>query len=294
MKVSTAEPFQITYSLLQHEYLGYLFETFVVQKDQNDKLTLKHQNISSKNAEEFSDGLDDADFQLIKLIDSIQQETIIKKFYNKKITPNEFFLKIYNKEKGDTLLQEAITRFIEGKMAEILALMQEKKIFEMGSDGEPTWKPLSIAPKKASVLFHFMRNEDNTHYFPTIKYNGEKIDFQYKNAIIVCNSPAWLLVENTLYSFEKDVDGNKLRPFLNKKFIVIPQKMEETYYEKFVSPLIAAFDVHAKGFVINSEKYDPHPVLTFTEIAAKKATLSIFEKGKEEEDEEDDEAKIMF
>src|SRR3954466_7323040 len=141
MKVSTAEPFQITYSLLQHEYLGYLFETFVVQKDHNDKLTLKHQNISSKNAEEFSDGLDDADFQLIKLIDSIQQETIIKKFYNKKITPNEFFLKIYNKEKGDTLLQEAITRFIEGKMAEILALMQEKKIFEMGSDGEPTWKP---------------------------------------------------------------------------------------------------------------------------------------------------------
>jgi SNF2 family DNA or RNA helicase len=295
MKVSTAEPFQITYSLLQHEYLGYLFETFVVQKDHNNKLTLKHQNISSKNAEEFSAGLDEKDFQLIKLIDSIQQENIIKKFYNKKVTPNEFFLKIYNKEKGDTLLQEAITRFIEGKMAEILALLNEKMIFEMGSDGEPTWKQLNIAPKKASVLFHFMRNEDNTHYFPTIKYNGEKIEFQYKNAIIVCNSPAWLLVEGMLYSFEKDVDGNKLRPFLNKKFIVIPQKMEETYYEKFVSPLIAAFDVHAKGFVINSERYEPKPVLTFTEIAAKKAMMSLFEKGKEEEEEEeDDEAKIMF
>jgi SNF2 family DNA or RNA helicase len=294
MKVSTAEPFQITYSLLQHEYLGYLFETFMVQKDHNNKLTLKHQNISSKNAEEFSAGLDEKDFQLIKLIDSIQQETIIKKFYNKKVTPNEFFLKVYNKEKGDTLLQEAITRFIEGKMAEILALLNDKMVFEMGSDGEPTWKQISIAPKKASVLFHFMRNEDNTHYFPTIKYNGEKIDFQYKNGIIVCNSPAYLLVEGVLYSFEKDVDGNKLRPFLNKKFIVIPQKMEETYYEKFVSPLIAAFDVHAKGFTINSEKYEPLPVLTFTEIAAKKAMMSLFEKGKEEEEEEDQEVKIMF
>jgi SNF2 family DNA or RNA helicase len=295
MKVSTAEPFQITYSLLQHEYLGYLFETFVVQKDLNDKLTLKHQNISSKNAEEFSSNLDEKDFQLIKLIDSIQQDNIIKKFYNKKITSNEFFLKVYNKDKGDQLLQEAISRFIEGKMSEILLLLENKMIFEMGSDGEPTWKQISIAPKKVSVLFHFMRNEDNTHYFPTLKYLGEKIEFQYKNAIIVCNSPAWLLVDNILYSFEKDVDGNKIKPFLNKKFIMVPKKVEETYYEKFVTQIVAAFDVHAKGFKINTENYEPYPVLTFTELTSK-STNTLF--GKEQNQDvatmEDDEAKIVF
>jgi hypothetical protein len=122
MKVSTAEPFQIIYSLLQHEYLGYLFETFVVQLDQNNKLTLKHQNISSKNAEEFSSQLDKNDFKLIKLIDDIQQDSIIKKFYNKKIASTEFFFKIYDKEKGDQLVREAISNYIEHKKAEILLL----------------------------------------------------------------------------------------------------------------------------------------------------------------------------
>ena len=295
MKVSTAEPFQIIYSLLEHEYLGYLFEAFVVQLDQNGKLTLKHQNISSKNAEEFSSRLDKNDFKLIKLIDEIQQDAVIKKFYNKKVTPNEFFFKVYDKDKGDSLLREAIASYLENRKAEILPLLHDKMMFEMGNDGEPTWKQIHITPAKASILFHFMRNEDNTHYFPTIKYSGEKVEFQYKSAIIVCNQPAWLLVGDKVYHFEKDIDGNKLKPFLNKKFIIIPKKMEETYYEKFVTPLIAAFDVYAKGFKINAEKYDPVPVLNFAVMAsAAVSSMSIF--GSEEEDMVtiEDDRKIIF
>lgn len=295
MKVSTAEPFQIIYSLLQHEYLGYLFESFVVQLDVNGKLTLKHQSISSKNAQEFATGLDKNDYKLIKLIDDIQQDAIIKKFYNKKVTPNEFFFKIYDKDKGDGLVREAISNYIEQKKSEILLMLHDKMIFEMGSDGEPTWKQIYITPQKASILFHFMRNEENTHYFPTIKYNGEKIDFQYKSAIIICNSPAWLLVGDKIYHFTKEIDGNKLKPFLNKKFIIIPKKMEETYYEKFVTPLIAAFDVHAKGFTIKAENYEPSPVLTFTEMASTKVpSMSLFDGGDEEEEQTTDEGKILF
>jgi hypothetical protein len=105
-------------------------------------------------------------------------------------------------------------------------------VFEMGNDGEPAWKKIEVMPEKANVLFHFRRNEDNTHYFPTIKYEGEKLEFQYRNAYIICHQPAWMVVDGKLYSFNKEVDGHKLTPFLNKKFIVIPHKVEETYYKK--------------------------------------------------------------
>ncbi len=57
MKVSTSKPFQIIYSLFEHEYLGYLLESFVVQLDDKGKLTLQHQNISAQNAGEFAKGL---------------------------------------------------------------------------------------------------------------------------------------------------------------------------------------------------------------------------------------------
>lgn len=293
MNVLTSEPFQIIYSLFQHEYLGYLFEAFAIQVDANGKLTLKHQSISYKNYKEFEAGLDEKDYKLIKLIDSISQDSIVKKFYNKKISASEFFLKVYDKDKGDKVLQDTIAAHIEARKTDIFTLLADKLIFEMGSDGEPTWKQVYITEKKATVLFHFVRNEDNTHYFPTIKYNGEKLDFQYKNAIIISNSPAWLLLGDKLYTFEKDVDGNKIRPFLNKKFIVVPRKMEQTYFEKFVTPLIANFDVFARGFSINSERATPVPILTFTELAST-SVAGLFDQREDTAVLEEDEGKLVF
>jgi hypothetical protein len=201
VKVSTAAPFKVVYSYLEHEYLGYLIEAYAVQLDQSGKLSLKHQHISDKNAKEFASGMDEVDYKLVKLTDAISQETIVKKFFNKKVTPQEFFLKVFHKEKGDSILQDAIHTYIETKKHEMLLLMENKMLFEMGNDGEPTWKSVDIMPGKATILFHFMRNDDNTHYFPTIKYDNQKIDFQYKNAIILCNHPAWLVVEDKIFSF---------------------------------------------------------------------------------------------
>ena len=97
MKVLTSQPFQITYSLFQHEYLGYLFESFVVQLDDKGRLTLLNQNISHLNAREFASGLDEKDYKLIELMDSMQQDVVIRKFSKNKVKPSDFFLKVYKR-----------------------------------------------------------------------------------------------------------------------------------------------------------------------------------------------------
>lgn len=213
MKVSTSEPFKIIYSVLDHEYLGYIFESFVVQLNAQGDFSFQIQNISSKNIEEFSSGLDKTDFELVSLIDDIQQDTILKKFNPKRLSPVDFFLKIYDAQKGDKVIQEAINAYLENSKARILAKLAGKDLFIMGSDGNPLWKPIKWEDEKATIRFHFMRNEDNTHYFPAIRHQGQKLDFQYKNAIILCEEPAWLVVDGHLYHFEGNVDGKKIKPF---------------------------------------------------------------------------------
>jgi hypothetical protein len=279
MKISPQNPFKVVYSLYQHEYLGYLFESFIVELDQVGRLSLKHQNVSSQSAVEFRSGLDDTDFDLIELMDVMNQETILKKFYHKKVAPAEFFLKIYNKEKGDKALQATISEYLDERRAKILDLLQGKLVFEMGNDGEPTAQPLEVMEEKATVLFHFRRNEDNTHYFPTIKHAGEKLDWQYKGAQILCRHPAWMLLQNKIYNFEKNVDGKKLKPFLNKNFIVIPRNLEEDYYKKFVAPLVASYDVFAKGFDIHVERNDPKTVLAISEFEDSSPSMDLFQNG---------------
>ena len=266
MEVSASQPFEIIYSLYEHEYLGYSFESFVVHKDHNDRLTLQHQNISSKNAPEFSRGLNDNDYELIRIMDSMQQESVVKHFSPKKIKPRDFFLKTFSNPKSNEFLIKEIEDYMERRRTKILPLLIGKRLFEMGNDGEPTWKEIEVMDEKATVLFHFMRNEHNTHYFPTIKYNGEKIIWQYNNSYLLCRYPAWLVVERKLYTFKSGIDGNKLAPFLRKKFILIPKNIEETYFKKFVAPLIAAHDVYAKGFQIKFREFNPKPELAFSNI----------------------------
>ncbi|GAA4391002.1 DEAD/DEAH box helicase [Hymenobacter koreensis] len=272
MKVSTTQPFQIVYSLFEHEYLGYLFESYVVQLNAKGQLTLQHQNVSAKNAAEFADGLDARDFELIALTDQIQQDAVIKEFWPKKIATADFFLKIYDPEKGDKGLQERIAAYVQGRMGQLLDGLQGKLVFIMGKDGEPTWHEIKVAPEPASVLFHFRRNPDNTHYFPTIQYRGQKLDFTGCGAVMVCCQPAWMLLNDVLHNFRNDVDGKKLQPFLNKKFIVIPRQVEDSYYQRFVAPLVESFDVHARGFDIRSERYQARPHLIFSDIPSSTVT----------------------
>ena len=279
MKVYTTQPFQLIYSLFEHEYLGYTFESFVVQKNSRGELTFSHQNISAKNAKEFEKGLDDVDYELIELMDEMQQDVVVRKFAKKKMKPAEFFDKYYNIDGGNELVQNEIERYMERRRSEILSRIKGKMLFEMGNDGEPAWRQIEIMEEKATILFHFVKNEDNTHYFPTIKHSGEKLEFQYKGAYLICNEPAWLVVDQKLYSFEKDPEGKKIKPFLNKKFIAIPQKVEETYFKKFVAPLVASFDVFARGFKIKTYREEPYPKLKISELAvAKGQSVGLFEE----------------
>ncbi len=298
MKVSAAQPFQIIYSLYQHEYLGYIFESFIVHLDEKGKLTYQHQNISSKNAREFSKGLDDRDFELIEIMDSMSQDSVLKHFSKKIMKPDEYFSKIFSKTKGDELLQEQIEHYMEKRRALVLEKLKSKTLFEMGNDGEPTWRKLEVVETRASIQFHFMRSEESTNYYPTITYNSKKLDIPNPSAYLVCKSPAWMVMNGKLYGFDKVVDGKKLLPFLSKKFVVIPKNLEETYYNRFVAPLIASFDdIEVQGFEINKSDYDPHPLLSISELPSTniKETPALFIDGQTPQQQNDDEAgKIVF
>ena len=313
MKVSPLQPFQIVYSLLEHEFLGYLIEAFVIQRNSKGELTLQNQTLSTKNVNEFAKGLDSRDFDLVKLIDSIQQDAIVKKFNARKLPAVDFFLKIYDPQKGDKTIQEAISKHLEVTKARIMALLPGKPFYVMGNDGNPAWQLVTWMPEPARVHFHFVRNTESTHYFPIIRYptgpvqeetpsneqltasertsshsdrftpdrigservTSDRVEFQSKNALMICDEPAYMLVNNRLYHFSKNVDGKKLRPFFNKNHIIIPRTIEPQYYERFVTQLIAAYDVYAKGFEIRAETMAPMPVLTVSEATKNGQQLSM-------------------
>ncbi|MFB9841067.1 DEAD/DEAH box helicase [Mucilaginibacter ginsenosidivorans] len=256
LRVDSSKPCQIIYAVCRHEYLGFLLEPHIVQLNPNGEFSLTYQRLFSNTAKEFSEFLDETDFKLVKVLEEIEQGHVIKKFYKKPIRPFEFFSKVFNDQ-----LFEAIRPKVEKRMAEALLLLNNKQVYLMSKEGYPAERKLQIAAEPASVLFHFRRDDTEIRYFPTIKYQGMRIEFMFKNAEIICNHPAWMLLDDTLYFFDKEIEGKKLQPFLNKRYIAIPRSSELPYFEKFVAPLIEKHNVYAEGFTINTEKYEATPIL---------------------------------
>lgn len=272
LRVDSSKPCKIVYSLCKHEFFGYLIEPHIVQLNPQGDFSLTYQRIFSHTATEFARHLTEKDLKLIKILDETEQDFIIKKFHKKPIRPVEFFSKFYNEK-----FYESVRPKIERKMSEALELIKvEGELYLMDSDGWPAERKIEIAEEAATVLFHFRRNAMETRYFPTIKYQGMRIDFMFKEAQVVSNQPAWLLLNDMLYFFEQDIEGKKLMPFLNKRYITIPKATEGAYFEKFVAPLIEKYHVYAEGFEIKTEKHDPSPVIKVIYVDSGVSQLQLY------------------
>lgn len=257
LRVDSSKPFKLVYALCKHDFLGYLVEPHVVQLNPQGDFSLTYQRIFSHTAAEFEKHLSEADMKIIKTLDDIEQDSIIKKYHKKQIRPFEFFSKVF-----DDKFYDHVRPKVEKKLAELLKNpVVANSLYLMSKDGWPVGSRLQIALEPATILFHFRRNHLETRYFPTIKYAGMRIDFMFKDAQLISNQPAWLLLDQTLYFFEPGMEGKKLQPFLNKRYITIPKATEETYFEKFVAPLIEKYHVYAEGFEIKTERNEPTPIL---------------------------------
>jgi len=256
LRVDSTKLCKIVYSICRHEFLGWLIEPHVVQLNPDGDFSLTHQRLFTATADEYDAFLDDTDYKLIKLLEETEQGNVIKRFYKKVIRPMEFFSKIY-----DEKLHDVIRPKIEKRLKDALSLLKDKELFLMSREGWPVERRITLAEEPSTVLFHFRRSEQETRYFPTIKYRGNRIEFMFKGAQIICEEPAFLLLDDMLHYFDQNINGKKLQPFLNKRYISIPKSSEKTYFEKFVAPLIEKHHVYAEGFEIRTEKYEAVPVL---------------------------------
>ena len=256
VRVDSKKACKLVYSLGKHPYLGFVIEPHIVQLNANGSFSLSHRKLYTQTAKEFDAFLDDQDYKIIKLLDQLDQEYIIKKYHKEVIRPAAYFEKIWNDK-----LYAIVRPIIEKKLIEAIKMIGDKLLFEMGKEGNPIHKQIHIAKEPASVLFHFRRSIEGTRYFPTIKYLGQRIEFMFKDAEIISMQPAYMLLGNALLYFDQDLDGKKLLPFLNKRYIDIPKSSEPTYFKKFIGPLIERHNVYAEGFQIITEQFEAVPIL---------------------------------
>ncbi|MCS7019805.1 MAG: SNF2-related protein [Cytophagales bacterium] len=267
MKIDTTQPFCIVYALFKHEYLGYLIDPFAVQLDADGRFSLCYQKLSSMNAAEFAAQLDQTDYLLIRWSEEMHPDAVAKRFSNKKMSSSDFFLKTYDKEKGNRQVQEAIFEIMEKRRAEYLARLVNKRFFIMASDGNPTYRQIHLLEEPVEVKAHYCRQADGTRFFLQLFHGGTRLTMTpEKSGIVICTQPAWLLIGQNLYHLPAALDGKKLYPFLKKEELKIPPQAEEQYFKNILPHFLSHFEVTAEGLDIRVHRHKPIAVLSFAEM----------------------------
>lgn len=270
-QIDTKVPFRLIYSLGKHPYLGYLIEPHIVQLNTNGSLSLSYKRVFSNTIDDFKSAIDEVDYKIIKLLDEIEQTHVIKKFHKKPVRPADYFGKIF-----DTKIYDVVRPYLEQRLIKVVSLLAHKPLYLMNTkDGYPAEQRVNIAPEPTSILFHFRRNEEETRYFPTLKYKDHRMEFMFKDAEVIINTQAWLLLDNTLYHFDQALEGKKLTPFLNKRYIAVSKNTEKKYFQTFVTGLIEKYNVYAEGFDIKTIKENAKPILTLHYIPDGESQLQL-------------------
>jgi hypothetical protein len=261
MQLSEKANIAFIYSIVKHQYLGLIIEPFLVEITAAGNFSLSYQRLISSNANLYSKLLVENDYQIIKLLEEVSPERLVKKFYRKgSIRPKEFF----EKKCDEALFKNTIRPYIEQRLSDVLELIDGDKLYFAGETKNPTSKKLQLCKNDVSVLFHFNRNETETRYYATIKCNNERLKLLGNGAILTYN-PAHLIIDDKLIVL-KDVEGKKIEPFFTKYYISVARRSEEIFFKKFGLELIEKFSVKSEGFEIVQEKHKASALLKLEKL----------------------------
>jgi SNF2 family DNA or RNA helicase len=257
MKIPATASYELVYSISSHPHLGPTIEAYVVQLTSAGNRSMVHQRIHSRNAEVYDKKLEQCDYDALALLDECLPEYIVKRFSKvKKIRPSEFFAKYFDK----VLYEKQIRPHIEERLGKVLGLIKGRQVF-LKKLKNIIYEQIEWCSEPATALFHLRRNDDNTHYFATIKHDNHRVPFAQNGAILITRKPCFLITGGRILYFEEGFNGQKLQPFINKRFIEIPKRSEEVYLKKVIVPLIEEHNVYAVGFDILSERHQASPVI---------------------------------
>lgn len=254
--------FIVVYSIYEQVPLGCFISAHLVNIRPDNSLSLMTRKINKHSLIDFQMYLDATDIKIIEHLENLQWSALVRKTIGKDISIEQFYNAKYYTETREQYLKQLIHK----QMSIILPLIEKKNVYLMDSHGYPAGKKVNFRPEYTSVRFHFFKNPNNTHYYPTLRYNNEyNIEFQSHETKILLYQPGYILVGNNIYKLDPEVDIQKLIPFTKKKRMVIEAKQEPAFYDKFVRNLIAQHDVFAKGFEIKEHKEPPKFILEFSQ-----------------------------
>jgi superfamily II DNA or RNA helicase len=185
--------------------------------------------------------------EVVRLLDKYSDRNLHRVFSRNK-TVKEFQDRV-----DETTIRDHIRPYIEKYIYKALEIARDNRILLFTKDkGNRNIFPedfLNIEKKPAEPLFSFDYT-DRLSYALCLMHGESRLMIRNGSVEIVSNEPATFIVGNKLY-FISEIDGKKLKPFLDKDQVVIPGEIEKKYFTSFVRTTLRDYSTKVSGFRVN-------------------------------------------
>lgn len=189
--------------------------------------------------------------QEIKLIFEITQELQIKYLEKKFVKKAKNTLEKVLQEKD---VAKVFNSFIQLKTDHLLRLILQNEIglsIHLKNRDFYNYK-IDTTVDELETALHFQKHTEGITYTLQLKENDNIIIPKENNIVIICNGLNWVIVNKKLYKL-KDINANKLTPFLTKESIEIPNHIIKDYFDKFIKEIIKKSEIQAEGFTVKKQ-----------------------------------------
>ena len=239
--------------IIDDKTFGPIARPLIINKYEDKGFLPIEAQLNELNYPRYAPQLNSQQREIYEITRQYSEKNLYRIFGRKKDQTLKEFL---NKVPSD-YVSERIRPFIEKRQARLADLLRETDIevyFKEKHQFINRDHCIEVLPEQANTLFNIEKGEHETRYNLSVSQGGEEISLINKSHIILAHEPCRMIIENQLYAFS-DIDANKLKPFFQKEYIIVPQQFEKKWFESFALPNIKKYAVHAKGFDI--ETIDP-------------------------------------
>jgi len=236
--------------ILEDKTFGPIARPLIINKLEEKGFFPIEAQISELNYSRYAHQLSQIEKRVYEIADEYSEKNLYHLFGSKKDrTLKDFLHRVKPQD-----VKQRIRPFIEKRLARLADLLRktdievylkEKHKF-INRDNQ-----ITVLREQAQTVFNIEKLSDETRYNLAVSQAGQEIKLMDKTYIILSQEPCRMIIDYQLYSFG-DIDANKLRPFFNKEYIIVPRHFEKQWFETFALPNIKRYRVNAKGFEIET------------------------------------------
>ena len=231
---------------MPHRLWGNILQAQFLEKEPGKEFFLPREYIQNDETTSAWSRLTPMQREVIRLIDSYSERSL-HGLFSRHRTAKEFQDSVDRKT-----IDEIIRPYIEKQIFQILEIARDNRISVFVKDkSDRNVYPedfVGIEKHPADPVFDFRYN---THLSYTLQLiHGDSRLLLHKGYVeIISYNPTSIILGNTIY-FINDIDGKKLKPFLNKEEVIISGEMIGKYFSTFVRNTLRDYKTLSEGFEV--------------------------------------------